>query len=444
MLIEFTVSNYRSFRDPTTLSLEAARLRSEDAEVDQQNCFQANQMQLLKVAGVYGPNASGKSNLIRALHTMVHFVRNSSREGQAGDRLPAIVFKLNSATLKLPSHFEIVLANEQDQFRYGFEITAERVHGEWLHRRPLKSSREHRLFKRTGDAYQFHRDFSEGRDLRKRTRDNALHLSVCAQFDGKISRQVMLWFENLKVINGLMAEGLLPYTIKMLEQKETSDAVRQLVKRFDVGISGLETIHHRFSEDDLAPGHFPDGLRQTLLEEGYRTLKTTHQVYNQEGHVQASVDFEIEDESDGTQKLIALSGILVDTLRQGHVLVIDEFDARLHPFISREIVRLFQSNTTNPRNAQLLFTTHDTNLLDRRIFRRDQLWFIEKHPQQAWSELYSLAEFRMEDGKGVRNDARFEKEYLEGRFGAVPFLGNFQEIVGEALKTSVATGKESA
>lgn len=440
MLIEFTIGNYRSFRDPVTLTLEAAPLKAEDREVDAQNLFEKGGVQLLKVAGLYGANASGKSNLIRALHTMVFLVRNSSREGQAGDRLPADVFRLSSEPLVSPSFFEVVLADDRDQFRYGFEITRQQVEKEWLYRRPFDKSREHRLFERRGDSYKSHKDFGEGRDLRQKTRDNALHLSVCAQFDGSIATQVMSCIDDLYVVNGLEATGLLLHAVALLEEDASRAAVLELVQRFDVGISDLEVTKRRFTEDELKPVEAPE-IRRILLEDGISTLKAVHVVLDDQGEAKEKVSFRVDEESDGTQKLLALSGVLLDALRHGSTLVIDEFDARLHPFISREIVRLFQSRTTNPKNAQLIFTTHDTNLLQRSLFRRDQLWFLEKHPQTASSELYSLAEIRMESGTGVRNDARFERDYLQGRYGAVPFLGNFQEIIGDVLETLSETDR---
>ncbi len=426
MLVEFTVGNFRSFNAPMCLSLEATKLKAHEPTVDSDNLAQAGDFQLLKVAGIYGANASGKSNLVLALRKMADMVRNSSREGQVGDGLGADPFLLASTGEGEPTLFECVFFESGAQYRFGFENTETEIVREWLYMRSKGSHQERRLFLRENTEYKFHATFrKEGSPLRSKTRPNALHLSVCAQFAGPIATTVMSWFEKLEVVHGLHSvPSLIHESERLLSESAHAKAIRSLVLRLDVDIDDLEVTNVEVDEKMISdlPANVPSALRQQLIRDGYKRLKTTHSVRDGSGQEVGTTRFDIQVESDGTQKLIGLAGLWVVTLERGGVVVIDEFDARLHPFISRELVKIFQSSDTNPNNAQLVFVTHDTNLLDHCLLRRDQYWFIEKSRKYGSSDLYSLAELR-EDGKSVRADARLERNYLQGRYGAVPALG---------------------
>lgn len=153
-------------------------------------------------------------------------------------------------------------------------------------------------------------------------------------------------------------------------------------------------------------------------------IKTVHQKFDSQGnHISLELFDLYEQESEGTQKIVSIAGILVDTFKNGDVLIFDEFDARLHPLITKAIVEIFNSQETNYNNAQLIFMTHDTNLLSNKLFRRDQIWFTEKNKYGA-TDLYSLVEYR------IRNDASFENDYIQGKYGAIPFIGNLNQILG--------------
>jgi hypothetical protein len=170
----------------------------------------------------------------------------------------------------------------------------------------------------------------------------------------------------------------------------------------------------------------PDNIKSFILKNGggkLTSIQTIHRKFDGEGNSVSTELFDLDDqESEGTQKVFALAGPLVDTLKNGKVLIIDEFDARIHPLISRAIVELFNSNESNSNNAQLIFMTHDTNLLSNRLFRRDQIWFTEKNRYGA-TDLYSLAEYK------IRNDASFESDYIKGRYGAIPYIGNLNHLL---------------
>lgn len=428
MLIEFTVGNFRSFRDPQTLSLVAAPIKSKDPALDENAVIQmADNPDLLTSAAIYGANASGKSNLVQALGFMKRFVMHSPKETKATGGIQVEPFRLHAAAVGQPSHFEIVFIEEGKRYRYGFEVTKERVTAEWLFFVP--STREARLFEREGDDITVGTYFKEGRDLEQHTRPNALFLSVVAQFNGKQAQKLVAWFRRLGIISGVDDMGMMPFTVMQLVEGEYSQAIRDLICRLDLGIGDLQVEKRSVSSKPNLPDEMPDEIRQAFLTimnasdtEGL-AIHTLHTQYDDEGNPTGQELFDLDaHESEGTQKLFAMSGPLLDTLQEGDVLVVDELDARLHPLMTREIISLFNHKTTNPNGAQLIFNTQDTNLLDNSLFRRDQIWFVEKD-QQGASHLYSLAEFK------VRNDKDYERGYIQGRYGAVPYLSHIQTIV---------------
>ncbi len=425
MLVEFSVGNYRSFYEIVTFSMVAAKLRSKTKELDENNVYQiTGHPDLLISAAIYGANASGKSNLVAAMHFMRKFVLDSPKETRATGAIPTEHFRLRTETENQPSHFEIVFISEGKRYRYGFEITKERVIGEWLYYVPR--SREARLFERNLDEVVLGEHFKEGRDLIELTRPNALFLSVVAQFNGEIAQGIVSWFRKLQIASGLQDVGMRMFTIAGFLERGLDQEIVNLIKAVDLGIDNV------IVEKNIPAKPLPEGLPenvksalQTLLDdqEGARIgVNTVHVKFNAAGERVATEIFDLdEQESAGTQKLFALAGPLVETLREGQILVIDELDARLHPLMTCEIIRLFNHKETNPHHAQLIFTTHDTNLLGNDLFRRDQIWFVEKDRTGA-TDLYSLAEFK------VRNDASYERDYIKGRYGAIPMLGNVHPI----------------
>lgn len=426
MLVEFTVGNFRSFRDQQTLSMVAAPIKSKEPKLDENTVIKlADGPDLLTSAAIYGANASGKSNLIQALNFMKRFVMHSPKETKATGGIHVEPFRLHATTVGQPSHFEMVFIEDGKRYRYGFEVTKERVMAEWLYFVP--STREARLFEREGDEITVGSYFKEGRDLEQHTRPNALFLSVVAQFNGPQAQKLVAWFRRLGIISGVEDISMMSFTLKQFVEGEYSQAIRDLICRLDLGIGDLQV--RRVSRTPNLPDRLPEEIRQAFLTlisasdaEGF-SIHTLHTQYDDEGNPVGQELFDLDEhESEGTQKLFAMSGPLLDTLQKGDVLVVDELDARLHPLMTREIISLFNHKVTNPNGAQLIFSTQDTNLLDNRLFRRDQLWFVEKD-QQGASHLYSLAEFK------VRNDKDYERGYIQGRYGAVPYLSHIQTIV---------------
>ena len=419
MLIGFSVGNYKSFKETVTLSMVASSITEEEKELDENNVFEINhKLNLLKSAAIYGANASGKSNLIAAINFMKWFVLNSSKETQVSEAIDIEAFRLSTETEKEPSFFEIVFLLEGKTFRYGFEVNAREVVSEWLFQ--ADDSEEQMLFERDFDNYILD-NFPEGQGISDKTRSNALFLSVVAQFNGKVSGKILLWFsKTLQLISGLQDTQYRKETLESFENESHRHDIIEFIKKLDLGITDIQITNKPLPivSQKTAMFGFP-------YSEIKPAVKTVHRKYDAEGKQSAIELFDIDKyESEGTNKLFALVGLLLDTLRTGKILFIDELDARLHPLITRELICLFNSNETNPHNAQLIFTTHDTNLLSSKTFRKDQIWFTEKDNKGA-TDLYSLVEYK------VGKDASFERDYIIGKYGAIPFVGNFKELLGE-------------
>lgn len=427
MLLEFSVGNYRSFKSKTTLNLTATALK-EQADT---NIFSTERYKLLKGAVVYGANASGKSNLIMAMSTMRRLVLQSFGQSST-DELDITPFLLSADTENAPSLFEVVFVIDNIHYRYGFEVDDHKVHFEWLFETQKRVEKP--LFIRELDGIEvMTKAFPEGRDLEKRTRDNALFLAVVDQFNGKTAKKIMQWFNNLITVSGLSHEGYKGVTFRMLDDKSTQRILLDFYKRLDLGFDDIAVSKKLFDPKEL-PGDMPEALVKQLvtdLEGAFRIdIKTIHQKYDTKNKAIGTVEFDMRSqESAGTNKLFNISGPVFDVLNKGGALVVDELDSSLHPLLTLAITKLFHSRKFNPNNAQLIFTTHDTNLLYYGKYRRDQIYFVEKDKYGA-SAVYSLVEYK-EAGKTVRKDRSFEKDYIEGRYGAIPFIDNPSKLTSK-------------
>ncbi|HEY9809328.1 MAG TPA: ATP-binding protein [Halomicronema sp.] len=425
MLIEFSVGNYLSFKDKATFSMVAAKVSAKETEIDAHNVFKIDEdFSLLKSAAIYGANASGKSNLAAAMGFMKWFVLNSSKETQVTEKIDVQKFRLSTETETEASFFEIIFIIDRKTYRYGFEVDTERVVSEWLFR--FSKTKETKLFERNLSNFNVLTGFKEGKELIEKTRKNALFLSVVAQFNGKIAQKIMLWFsQNLNLISGLHHELYNRYTIESFENNQHKQDILEFVKKLDVGIEDIQINNINLTEDLLHS--IPEELRTLILRSKSTTqkaIKTVHKKYDSEGKPTGLEVFDIDSESEGTKKLFALAGPIFETLKNGEILLIDELDSKLHPLITSAIISLFNSNETNPKNAQLIFITHDTNILTNKIFRKDQIWFTEKDKQGA-THLFSLVEYKL------KNEDSFESDYIRGRYGAIPFIGDLRQLIGK-------------
>lgn len=426
MLVQFTVENFLSFRDEAVLSMLASKRRSKDKSLDSNSTFEtAHGLKLLKTAVIYGANASGKSNLFKAIRFMKGMVINSSKESQSEEEIDVSPYLLNPRTAKEPSKFEVIFLHEDILYEYSFAATASAIVSESLSIRAKGESKITSLFSRTGDEFDVTEFFPEGNGLQKRTRDNALFLSVCANFDGEISSNVIKWFRTVRVMNGVSDVGLMPFTNKKLKDREFNDKIVKLIDAFDIGIDGI-----KISDDDSPAPDFIRELSATLEKQFGPNLKfeaglkvsTEHTVYSDSGDALGTIEFDLDkNESEGTKKIIALSAPFIEAIDKSYILFLDELDARLHPMLSLQIIKLFNCQTKNPNSAQLITATHSTNLLDKDVLRRDQVWLTTKDGYGS-SSITSLLEYR------VRNDASFEKDYMTGKYGGIPLLGDLGSV----------------
>lgn len=425
MLIEFTVGNFLSFKENKTLSLEATNITEY-----KDSTFKAGQFKLLKSAVLYGANSSGKSNFIKAISIMKKIVMTSAEKSSAS-KFNIVPFLLNSSKEKSPSYFEVVFLIGKTRFRYGFEIDSNSILAEWLFK--LEEKVEFPLFIREENGIGVTEFFEEGSNLESKTRENALFLSVVDQFNGNIAGEIIQWFNGLGTISGLSHENYRGVTFSLLDNKKSKGRLLDFFKDLDLGFEQIKFRKEKFQESSL-PSDLPTELLENLVSDlqgkTIARINTVHKKFDEEGNQIGFKDFDLrEQESSGTNKVFDLSGPIFDTLLAGGVLVIDELDAKLHPLMTAAITNLFNSPEYNTNNAQLIFATHDTNLLSYGRFRRDQIYFMEKDKFEA-SDLYSLIEYKEEGANNkVRKDRSFEKDYINGRYGAIPFIGNFEELL---------------
>ncbi|TRX42170.1 AAA family ATPase [Flavobacterium restrictum] len=404
MLLEFTVGNFLSFKDKKTFSLEAGSI-SEHKD----NVVKEGKYKVLRSAVIYGANSSGKSNFIKALDFMVTTVKNSSKLNST-DKLNAKPFLLNTETENQPSFFEMLFTESNNRYRYGFELDNDKIHSEWLYILNENSKKEELYFIRNIDGIGVADIFDEAKGLENKTRDNGFFISVSDQFNNKIGMLLMRSFKDIWIRSGIDHKDSLAMT-DVIYTSETNDKndLLSFIKKLDFGFT-------KFEIENVDNISFRD------------RIVTKHKVYDINGNVVNELDFKLSDqESSGTNKIFDLAGFIIYTLRFGLILIIDELDSKLHPILTQEIIKIFNNPETNPNNAQLIFTTHDTNLLGANLFRRDQIWFTEKDDFEA-TDMYSLLEFKDEDGNTIRKDRSFEKDYIRGRYGAIPYITNLQEM----------------
>jgi uncharacterized protein len=421
MIVQFTVGNFLSFNQKRTLSLEAKGISELKSNIA---TFKSEK--ILRSAVIYGANSSGKSNLIKALERMRDVVLTSVRLNDS-DELDYSPFLLSIEAENQPTFFEVIFWQDSIRYRYGFEYNLTQIVNEWLF--AGKSERgEKPLFIRTEEGIGVDTKFKEGEGNEPKTNNNRLFISLVAQLGGDTSKKILEFFKEYNVLSGLEHNDYTGFTMRMLHKNLSgSNESLELYQKLKLGFQDIKAIESDFNPLAI-PEDMQDKLKAKLLKEftGKRgvSLKTVHNKYDKKGKIIDLVLLDKEkNESEGTNKIIDLSGPIFDTLKLGKALIIDELDAKLHPLITIRIVELFNSPESNPNNAQLIFATHDTNLLGEELFRRDQIWFTEKDEQEQ-TDLYSLYDFNLPDGSKVRNDSNLEKNYIRGRYGAIPFITN--------------------
>ena len=403
MLVNFTVGNYRSFKEKHTLSLEAANIKEySDAIIEKDG------IQILPLAALYGANSSGKSNVIKAFTVFIEMLRfsNSMNSIDGIDVVPFLLDDKENA-FETPSYFEAeVITAADNYYRYGFEVNNKAVTSEWLYKHSPK--KEICLFLRDHDNIGITKYFPEGKGLEIKTRSNALFLSVCDSFNSSVAHEIMQEIGHFVVMSAAEHEkfyNLMNPVIHQYSQAyaELLNGIGKVMRNMDLGFTRFEVPQ----EEEIA-----------------KAVKafTFHNRYNEKGEVVGEARLRMkQDESEGTNKLFDILSAIVAVLGAGGLLIVDELDCKLHPILTAYLIKMFNDPKFNTGHGQLIFATHDSNLLSAKCLRRDEVWFVEKDKQEA-SDLYSLVEFKDADGNKVRNDRSFEKDYIKGRYGAIPYV----------------------
>ncbi|MFN3378326.1 MAG: AAA family ATPase [Runella zeae] len=436
MLLEFKVSNYRSIGEEQTISLIPAPKQREHP----QNILRKGRYEALNAISFYGSNGGGKSNILKAMSLLDKLVHISAKTPST-TRLPYDPFLLREGWDSKPTRFEISFIIKESRYRYGLEFNASEITQEWLFRK--STGREVNLFQREGEII----DVSSGYNGSKKiidaaieaTRNNALFLSISDMLNIEEAKLIFKWFRNFNMRDGLNIEEDIS-TVSLFESKEYKEKIRNYLRSLGLGLRDVEITRKDFEESEL-PIDLPENLRIQLAEKlkgshSY-SVYALHRTYDLNGNpTEKSFSWNFnERESAGTQKAFKLSGPVLWALVNGGILIIDEIEAATHPILTLTTIDLFLNKESNPNNAQLIFATHDTNLLSYSTLRRDQICFAEKNEWES-TEIYSLSDFVYFGEKNgefksekERPDTDKEKRYFEGRYGAVPILGDFQKFI---------------
>lgn len=419
MLLEFRVRNYRSIRDEQVLSLVA----SSDRELGDTHLAQTGLKNLprsVRSAVVYGPNASGKSTLLFALNYMRAVIAESATVIQPGQTYNVQPFKLDEAFAGEPTSFELTFMLDGVRHQYAFAMTPQRIVSEFL--LVYRTAKPTQWFSRRllddGETYDY--DFSPyltgTRKLwRDSTRPNALFLSTAAQLNSELLGPVFRWLVESIVYLPPGTNLNHEFTTALLATDQGRATIRDFLLAADISITDVQAVPRKGFRQRLV--FHASGISPASREESEFLVPIFEHATSK-----GSAQFELNEESHGTQRLYGLVAPVLDILRRGRVLVVDELDSSLHTLLVRRLISMFHDPVLNENGAQLIFSTHDTSLLDHTLFRRDQIWFTEKDSDQA-TRLYPLTDF------SPRKQEAWERGYLMGRYGAVPFFSERQDIL---------------
>ncbi|NBC06054.1 MAG: AAA family ATPase [Bacteroidetes bacterium] len=430
MLIEFKISNHRSVCEEQNLSLVPAKGQQEHPS----NILKRRNEALNSVA-IYGANSSGKSNLLQAFDLFKRILFSSARASST-TKLPYDPFLLRAGYDEKPTELAITFEVDETRYRYGFAFNQEEVLEEWLFRKRV--GREVELFYRERDVIEVSSGFGGSTKLIdtavEATRPNALFLSLCDMLNVGEAKTLFQWFRKMTYINGLDTTNEELSTINLLHNDRYAPKIKAYLNSLELGFSEV-VLEKKGYLPASTDGALDQRLRHSMVNDAMvqptqqqYEVSTVHATYDEAGkrRDEPIVWPMQERESAGTRKAFQFSGPVLHTLFEGGVLIIDEIEAKIHPVLTLNIIQLFLSGDTNPKGAQLVFATHDTNLLSYARLRRDQIYFVEKNDWDA-SEIFSLSDFKYFGGQKERHDVNKERRYLEGRYGAVPVLGQFQE-----------------
>ncbi len=423
MLIEFKFGNFRSFRDEAVLSMEAMGLGR------LKNCLISyNSMKLIPSVAIYGKNGGGKSNVIRAFWLAVQFIKNAQRTQHENAKIPVKPFLLNDYSKDEPTFFEFTYVLDNVKYIYGFSATKEKIFSEYLYHSP--KGQKATVFTRTEQKFTFTEEKAKRKLISEAVAPNQLFFSVACTMNDTDCMRAMKWFREYVFFSRDYAdipEQLLEYS----NDKNMLAAISGYAKAADLGIEKMEfEFKDEVVKDFESEKNIPEEIRFALtafmqnlkensniseigLQKSEVRATSYHNGINKNG-IKTSFTLDLSDESDGTRKLMSIAPAIESVLNNGGIVLVDELEKELHPMLVNYIVAKFQSKTSNPNGAQLIFTTHNTELLNMELMRKDQLYFADKNRKDGASELYSIGDFSTKTADNIR------KGYLAGKYGATP------------------------
>ncbi len=424
MLIEFKFKNYRSFRDEATLSMEATGLST-----FRNSTIEYGNTRILSGAAIYGKNGGGKSNVIRAFWLAVQFIKNAQRTQHENASIPVSPFLIDDYSKNEATSFEFTFVLDNIKYIYGFSATKEYIESEYLYHSP--KGQKAIIFERNRQDFKFTEEKAKRKLISETVATNQLFFSVACTMNDEDCSRAMRWFRGYVFFSRDYSDiprQLLEYS----NDKNMLKAISNYAKAADLGIEDMqfEFNSQEITEDIEFPDSVPEGIRVALtnfmhalsessnnsevkLKMGDVTATSLHRGINKNGESQL-FPLELSEESDGTRKLMAVAPAIESVLSKGGVLLIDELERELHPTLVNYIVTKFQRKQSNPNGAQIIFTTHNTELMNEEILRKDQIYFVDKDNTDGTSELYSISEFSTKTSENIR------KGYLLGKYGATP------------------------
>ena len=424
MLIEFRFKNYRSFRDEAILSMEAVGLGTM-----KNSLIQYNNMKLLPGAAIYGKNGGGKSNVIRAFWLGVQFIKNAQRIQHEKASVPVIPFALNDYSENEPTEFEFDYISNGIKYWYSFAATKEKIIRESLYHAP--KGQKAQVFVRKGQKFSFTEDKARRKLISETVAENQLFFSIACTMNDSACINAMSWFRE-DVFFSRDYTDIPRQLLEFYEDRNMLKAISDYAKTADFGIEEMKfEVENKEIKNGLEiPKDIPEGMKAALasfiqvlsetstnsegkLKMSQIKAKSQHRGIDSNGDGRF-YSLELEDESDGTRKLMSLAPAIESVLKRGGVLLVDELERELHPMLVNYVVAKFQSKKSNPKGAQIIFTTHDTELMNLEYIRKDQIYFADKNRMDGSSELYSVTDFTTKTADNIR------KGYLVGKYGATP------------------------
>lgn len=412
MLIEFSVKNFLSFKDKVTLSLEKG---NGDENLD--NIISNNNIDLLKTAAIYGANASGKSNILKAFTCAILMVRNSSLIPIGGKWTFIKPFLFDEVSKNKPSEFEFIFIANNVKYRYFFSTDVNRVYDEVLD--AYYTQKPTNIFARTNtNDYEFNNDRNKLETLSANNTENKLFLSTATTWNYNKTKDAYLWFTNsidtYDTLNDIADKDLIAYSDG---QEGLKEFALKLLKEADILIKDMTIDYEEKEMNNIMVDMLAKPIPRTLEKIKVKNvnIELEHEVIDNSNKCH-TYKLNFNDESSGTKVLFAFAPFLKRAFEETKIIIVDELERSMHPTLVEFIVKLFNNKEINKANSQLIFTTHAINLLNLELLRRDQIWFTEKNPENGISDLYPLDSF------SVRKDENIQKGYINGRYGAIPFI----------------------